>query len=218
MGTDVSSYFSTAPKTFSPRSSSRKICSMDSIESASSATSIGGPGLRTCSAYPSQQGTRQSPVPQDQEVQLMPNRFSQKTLCNGAATHDQSHDNFTPRPVCPHCQELEKDVLLLQKDVEYLRSLVISQEYDSMSVASNSARSVRSTRDVYTSNGNSVVSSRPYPLHAHSAGASKDASPRLVDVTVRHKRQVEQISRERVSYRHNDDIYASFRFILRHCV
>mmetsp|Transcript_7040 Transcript_7040/g.9039 ORF Transcript_7040/g.9039 Transcript_7040/m.9039 type:complete len:196 (+) Transcript_7040:668-1255(+) len=123
-----------------------------------------------------------------------------------------------PPPDCPRCTEAEKYIFALEADIEYLRSVTLRNEFvcsrcenDDKSISSKSRNShpkvslsvsVGSTRKKreQTSGGggasvsNSVISTQPKPESMSLA----EASQRLVDVTARHKRQIEQMAKERV--------------------
>jgi len=135
-----------------------------------------------------------------------------------------------PPPDCPRCTEAEKYIFALEADIEYLRSVALRNEFvcsrcenDDKSISSKSRKShqqpkvsssvsVGSTRKKRerTSGGgggggggasvsNSVISTQPKPESMSLA----EASQRLVDVTARHKRQIEQMTKERARWQND---------------
>mmetsp|Transcript_3428 Transcript_3428/g.4960 ORF Transcript_3428/g.4960 Transcript_3428/m.4960 type:complete len:674 (+) Transcript_3428:411-2432(+) len=84
---------------------------------------------------------------------------------------------------CPSCEESEARLLAMRADMEYLRSIALRSEY-LCAICEN-----QSKRKKKHSKGN-------VPLGPDST-ALNEASQRLMEVTARHKRQIEQMTRER---------------------
>jgi hypothetical protein len=89
-------------------------------------------------------------------------------------------DNHNSKGSCKHCKELEHNSLSAQEDLEYLRSLALQREYTCQCCK----------------RGDESSSLYPSP---EAAVSSIDGAQMLNDVTARHKSQIEQITKERVS-------------------
>lgn len=139
---------------------------------------------------------------------------------NGATTTMNSDESSS----CSQCHDLKSQILALEADLEYMRSAALNSEYvcvscerRNMSNPTNSASSVASSRSIRSSRSkHSMASSRMLDAsqHSHSAKsisrkvrqtgsqflqdnfALAQASRRLVDLTARHKRQIEHMSKE----------------------
>ena len=81
---------------------------------------------------------------------------------------------------CKHCKELENNALSTQEDLEYMRGLMLQREY-----VCHCCQSQPSKRGDESS--------------LHSREAIIDGPQMLNEVTARHKSQIEQITKERVS-------------------
>ena len=123
---------------------------------------------------------------------------------------------------CNTCDQTTNRLLALEADLEYLRSAALNSEYVCLSCERrtnnphmNSASSVTSGRSVKSNRSrHSKSSGRILDSSAHSVGtksrksrtietsffneniALAESSQRLIDVTSRHKRQIEHMSRE----------------------
>jgi len=135
-------------------------------------------------------------------------------------------------PNCNKCHELDKRILALESDLEYMRSVALNNEYVCVSCErrntnnpTNSASSVASARSVRSNiSKHSRASSRMLDTSLHSHGARSitrksrqvdniqqihdnltlaQASRRLVDLTARHKRQIEHMSKEMGRWQHD---------------
>jgi hypothetical protein len=124
---------------------------------------------------------------------------------------------------CNSCEESSRRILALEADLEYLRATALNSEYlcvscDKKSSHINSASSVTSGRSVKSNKSRHSKASGRMMDSNHSLGtrttvsrksrqpdsilfsnenlALAEASRRLIDITARHKRQVEHMSRE----------------------
>jgi hypothetical protein len=132
-------------------------------------------------------------------------------------------------PNCDKCDELEKRIVALESDLEYMRNVALNTEYVCASCErrnvnnpTNSASSIASVRSVRSNvSKHSRASSRMLDtsLHSHKSFTRKprlidnhqkhdnltlaQASRRLVDLTARHKRQIEHMSKEMGRWQHD---------------
>jgi len=125
---------------------------------------------------------------------------------------------------CSSCEESSRRILALEADLEYLRAVALNSEYlcvscDRKSSHINSASSVTSGRSVKSNKSRHSKASGRNLDSNHSLGtrttvsrksrqpvdsisfsnenlALGEASRRLIDITARHKHQVEHLSRE----------------------
>lgn len=97
-----------------------------------------------------------------------------------------ARSNVAESKPCSYCEEAEGRLLAVQADLEYLRSVSLRNEYicNVCENASLSKRKKKYSRGASASNSESI--------------ALNEASQRLVEVTARHKRQIESMMRERV--------------------
>lgn len=147
----------------------------------------------------------------------------------------EGHFNVT-RASYFNCEELRKQIVLLEADNDYLRSVALNSEYVCMSCekrvnhnkAINSASSVASGRaSVKSSKSKHSVTSNKMNLSLHSGTSGRrkngsgwrnnnepstflnenmalaESSQRLIDVTARHKRQIENMSKETARWRND---------------
>lgn len=116
---------------------------------------------------------------------------------------------------CSHCQDAQKRLLAMESDLEYLRSMLINSEYvcisceqrnqihSGSSVASkHSTKSKQSMASGKKSVGSSSGTSKRKGKHAADSLSLPEnmtlaaSSQRLMDTMIRHKRQIEQISKD----------------------
>jgi len=116
---------------------------------------------------------------------------------------------------CTQCQDAQKRLLATESDLEYLRSILINSEYvcisceqrnqmhSGSSVASkHSTKSKQSMASGKISVGNSSGTSKRKGKHAADSLSLPEnmtlaaSSQRLMDTMIRHKRQIEQISKD----------------------
>eukprot|EP00978_Attheya_sp_CCMP212_P000571 scaffold1111_cov65-Attheya_sp.AAC.6 len=112
------------------------------------------------------------------------------------------HHQQLPHP-CPHCEEMESLLRSALKDLEDLRDISIQNEYACVECEKGnhnapSSQSVSSSTNRRTNRGK-----EPFPDRRHDASSLAEASQRLVDVTARHKRQIEQMSKESKKWQHD---------------
>jgi hypothetical protein len=103
-------------------------------------------------------------------------RFPPSLFAGGDTNNNHSKGH------CRHCKELENNLLSAQEDLEYLRGLTLQREYVCQGCLSQSRSSKRGDQASF-----------------HSREAVLDGAQMLNEVTARHKSQIEQITKERVS-------------------
>lgn len=141
-----------------------------------------------------------------------------------AAAHARSHQppahQHYQNQRCPSCDELERRLLAAYSDIEYLRTVALGNDEGSFVCnecggeegGSGPLQGLSSSMNSAVSS--SSVSRRRKPgrtNHVGSAGSSvasesltlHEASQRLVEVTARHKRQIEQMTRERARWQND---------------
>ena len=120
-----------------------------------------------------------------------------------------------PGASCTQCAVLEKQLMALQADLEYLRSVILQNEFicaecespgkrsstssaipsSGASISSTKSKSSRKSRKKYCSS-NSFTQLGSEAQKTHESEALTDVSQRLMTVTSRHKRQVENMTKE----------------------
>jgi len=140
--------------------------------------------------------------------------------------------NDTSTSSCNKCEEGERRILAIEIDLEFLRATALNNEYVCMScdrrnnnLPVNSASSVASARSVRSSKSKQSKGSGRMldqsSAHSSVGGSTRrkgrlvdssflsdnialaESSQRLIDVTARHKRQIEHMSKETVSWFHS---------------
>ena len=153
---------------------------------------------------------------------------------------------------CQHCSDLEKKIMMMQSDIEYLRSIALNNETmcsscvskgiddchlrhhsnhhnvgkdtsSSLNVSGNKKKHHHHTNTHFNTSIGGTVGTNATTSTVSTTGSSSqtssfiltntavvgemnesqvlvEASQRLVDVTIRHKQQIEQMTRERVSF------------------
>ena len=94
----------------------------------------------------------------------------------GAASHNGAHQHDAHH--CSHCDDLESQLLAAYEDIRYLRDVSLRSEY---------------------SKAPSKPKSSILRASSHELTTLADASKRLTEITGRHRRQIEQMTREIVS-------------------
>ena len=127
---------------------------------------------------------------------------------------NEEHHETSQVTFCAQCDEMERNILALQADVEYLRATALQNEYicaecENQIPSSSSQNNINSSSASVASGKASVASSKrkskkhrkllANPDKLQESIALAEASQRLIDVNARHKRQIEQMTRETVS-------------------
>ena len=130
---------------------------------------------------------------------------------------NEEHHEASQVTFCAQCDEMERNILALQADVEYLRATALQNEYicaecENQIPSSSSQNNINSSSASVASGKASVASSKrkskkhrkllANPDKLQESIALAEASQRLIDVNARHKRQIEQMTRETVSIEH----------------
>lgn len=122
-------------------------------------------------------------------------------------------------PHCPCCEDMERRLLFTQADLDYLRTAVLQNEFicsecenhrtggsavlfsSAHSVSSGTSSRRRKDRDREAM----IVSSaaKAATTRNQESAAMYEASQRLVEVTARHKRQIEEMTKERARWQND---------------
>lgn len=116
----------------------------------------------------------------------------------------------SPQSECVHCVEMERHLLAMQSDLQYLRNMALKNEFVCTECASHQSGNAVSCSSSIASGKQSTASERSRKKRAAAAAAAAgndpdkfqesaalaEASQRLMEVTERHKIQIEQMTRE----------------------
>ena len=158
---------------------------------------------------PSDTGSYRSNIPESMTINAPLGPLPSVSSGNSMSARSGVKSRTSSKAACNTCEHTTTRLLALEADFEYLRSAALNIEYVCLSCEQrtnnphmNSAssvtsrRSVKSNRSRHSNSSGRILESSAHSARTKSRKSRPESCQRLIDVTSRHKRQIEHMSRE----------------------